>query len=69
MAPNSLSATLSPSSITDETVRLFRSTDLFSCPAGGLESQLDFEFDPSVSVLTIRKPGMNAGDDWTVTLK
>uniref|UniRef100_A0A3Q3VXJ5 Neutral alpha-glucosidase AB n=1 Tax=Mola mola TaxID=94237 RepID=A0A3Q3VXJ5_MOLML len=37
--------------------------------AGGEESQLEFEFDSSMSVLTIRKPGMNAGEDWTVTLQ
>lgn len=37
--------------------------------AGGKESKLDFEFDASVSVLTIRKPGVNAGEDWTITLK
>uniref|UniRef100_A0A674MBP5 Glucosidase II alpha subunit n=1 Tax=Takifugu rubripes TaxID=31033 RepID=A0A674MBP5_TAKRU len=33
------------------------------------ESKLDFEFDASVSLLTIRKPGVNAGEDWTITLK
>uniref|UniRef100_A0A674P1T4 Glucosidase II alpha subunit n=1 Tax=Takifugu rubripes TaxID=31033 RepID=A0A674P1T4_TAKRU len=37
--------------------------------AGGQESKLDFEFDASVSLLTIRKPGVNAGEDWTITLK
>uniref|UniRef100_A0A8C4ESV7 Glucosidase II alpha subunit b n=2 Tax=Dicentrarchus labrax TaxID=13489 RepID=A0A8C4ESV7_DICLA len=37
--------------------------------AGGQESQLEFEFDASMSVLTLRKPGMNAGVDWTVTLQ
>uniref|UniRef100_A0A674MHA5 Neutral alpha-glucosidase AB n=1 Tax=Takifugu rubripes TaxID=31033 RepID=A0A674MHA5_TAKRU len=31
--------------------------------------KLDFEFDASVSLLTIRKPGVNAGEDWTITLK
>lgn len=38
-------------------------------PAGGQESQLEFEFDASMSVLTIRKPGMNVGEDWSVALK
>ncbi|KAM4586158.1 neutral alpha-glucosidase AB isoform 5-T5 [Fundulus diaphanus] len=32
-------------------------------------NQLEFDFDASMSVLTIRKPGMNAGADWTVTLQ
>uniref|UniRef100_A0A8C7IZE9 Glucosidase II alpha subunit n=1 Tax=Oncorhynchus kisutch TaxID=8019 RepID=A0A8C7IZE9_ONCKI len=32
----------------------------------GKESQLEFEFDASMSVLTLRKPGVNAGLDWTV---
>ncbi|XP_038142485.1 neutral alpha-glucosidase AB isoform X4 [Cyprinodon tularosa] len=33
------------------------------------ENQLEFDFDASMSVLTIRKPGMNAGADWTMTLQ
>ncbi|XP_015240151.1 PREDICTED: neutral alpha-glucosidase AB isoform X4 [Cyprinodon variegatus] len=33
------------------------------------ENQLEFDFDASMSVLTIRKPGMNVGADWTVTLQ
>lgn len=37
--------------------------------ADGQENQLEFSFDASMSVLTIRKPGMNAGSDWTVTLQ
>uniref|UniRef100_A0A671WGQ9 Glucosidase II alpha subunit n=1 Tax=Sparus aurata TaxID=8175 RepID=A0A671WGQ9_SPAAU len=37
--------------------------------AGGQESQVEFEFDASMSVLTLRKPGMNAGVDWSVTLQ
>ncbi|XP_047208904.1 neutral alpha-glucosidase AB isoform X4 [Girardinichthys multiradiatus] len=37
--------------------------------ADGKENQLEFDFDASMSVLTIRKPGMNAGADWTVTLQ
>ncbi|KAM4733137.1 neutral alpha-glucosidase AB isoform 3-T3 [Anableps anableps] len=37
--------------------------------ADGEENQLEFDFDASVFVLTIRKPGMNAGADWTVTLQ
>ncbi|XP_077433473.1 neutral alpha-glucosidase AB isoform X2 [Vanacampus margaritifer] len=32
-------------------------------------SQLDFDFDASTSVLTLRKPGVNAGTDWTVMLQ
>lgn len=36
--------------------------------ADGQPSLLDFDFDASMSVLTLRKPGMNAGVDWTVTL-
>lgn len=35
----------------------------------GNESQLEFDFDASMSVVTVRKPGMNAGADWTVTLQ
>uniref|UniRef100_A0A667WLD2 Neutral alpha-glucosidase AB n=1 Tax=Myripristis murdjan TaxID=586833 RepID=A0A667WLD2_9TELE len=37
--------------------------------ADGQESQLEFDFDASMSVLTLRKPGMNAGADWTVVLQ
>uniref|UniRef100_A0A665XF44 Neutral alpha-glucosidase AB n=1 Tax=Echeneis naucrates TaxID=173247 RepID=A0A665XF44_ECHNA len=37
--------------------------------ADGQESQVEFEFDASMSVLTLRKPGMNSGADWTVTLQ
>ncbi|XP_068596792.1 neutral alpha-glucosidase AB [Brachionichthys hirsutus] len=37
--------------------------------AGGEESQLEYDFDASMSVLTLRKPGMNAGGDWIVTLE
>uniref|UniRef100_A0A4W5L575 Neutral alpha-glucosidase AB n=1 Tax=Hucho hucho TaxID=62062 RepID=A0A4W5L575_9TELE len=33
------------------------------------ESLLEFEFDASMSVLTLRKPGVNAGVDWTVVLQ
>uniref|UniRef100_A0A8B9REY1 Glucosidase, alpha; neutral AB n=1 Tax=Astyanax mexicanus TaxID=7994 RepID=A0A8B9REY1_ASTMX len=32
------------------------------------ETSVDFEFDASMSVLTLRKPGMNAGADWAVVL-
>uniref|UniRef100_A0A672N340 Glucosidase II alpha subunit n=1 Tax=Sinocyclocheilus grahami TaxID=75366 RepID=A0A672N340_SINGR len=35
----------------------------------GKETPVDFEFDSSMSVLTLRKPGMNAGDDWTLLLQ
>ncbi|XP_076015650.1 neutral alpha-glucosidase AB isoform X3 [Genypterus blacodes] len=35
----------------------------------GEENQLEFEFDASMSVLTLRKPGMNAGANWTITLQ
>ncbi|XP_034037759.1 neutral alpha-glucosidase AB isoform X2 [Thalassophryne amazonica] len=34
--------------------------------ADGQEGQLEFTFDPSMSVLMLRKPGMNAGEDWSV---
>uniref|UniRef100_A0A8D3DCI1 Glucosidase II alpha subunit b n=1 Tax=Scophthalmus maximus TaxID=52904 RepID=A0A8D3DCI1_SCOMX len=37
--------------------------------ADGQESHIDFEFDASMSVLTLRKPGMNSGADWTVMLQ
>ncbi|XP_051929515.1 neutral alpha-glucosidase AB isoform X1 [Hippocampus zosterae] len=37
--------------------------------ADGQMSQLEFDFDASMSVLTLRKPGMNAGTDWTVMLQ
>lgn len=37
--------------------------------ADGQESTVDFDFDASMSVLTLRKPGMNAGEDWTVKLQ
>ncbi|XP_061541216.1 neutral alpha-glucosidase AB isoform X2 [Phycodurus eques] len=37
--------------------------------ADGQTSKIDFDFDASTSVLTLRKPGMNAGTDWTVMLQ
>lgn len=37
--------------------------------ADGQESQLEFDFDASMSVLTLRKPGMNAGLVWKVVLQ
>nr|XP_057919714.1 neutral alpha-glucosidase AB isoform X3 [Doryrhamphus excisus] len=37
--------------------------------ADGRTSQLDFDFNATTSVLTLRKPGMNAGSDWTVALQ
>ncbi|XP_061690897.1 neutral alpha-glucosidase AB isoform X3 [Syngnathoides biaculeatus] len=36
--------------------------------ADGQTRILEIDFDASASVLTLRKPGMNAGTDWTVTL-
>lgn len=42
-------------------------SDVFSLD--GKESLLEFEFDASMSVLTLRKPGVNAGLDWTVVLQ
>ncbi|XP_065129980.2 neutral alpha-glucosidase AB [Paramisgurnus dabryanus] len=35
----------------------------------GKETPVEFEFDTSMSVLTLRKPGMNAGADWTILLQ
>lgn len=35
----------------------------------GAESAVEFDFDSAVSVLTLHKPGVNAGTDWTVTLQ
>uniref|UniRef100_A0A7N6AEV6 Neutral alpha-glucosidase AB n=2 Tax=Anabas testudineus TaxID=64144 RepID=A0A7N6AEV6_ANATE len=35
----------------------------------GQENPVEFDFDASMSVLTLRKPGVNAGADWTVTLQ
>ncbi|XP_030647967.1 neutral alpha-glucosidase AB isoform X2 [Chanos chanos] len=35
----------------------------------GTESSLEFEFDAAMATLTIRKPGVNAGADWTILLK
>ncbi|XP_018592971.2 neutral alpha-glucosidase AB [Scleropages formosus] len=37
--------------------------------ADGAESSLDFEFDTAMSVLTLRKPGMNVGADWSILLQ
>lgn len=42
---------------------------LFYLFTDGQEKQLEFDFDASMSVLTVRKPGMNAGADWTVTFQ
>ncbi|XP_048884257.1 neutral alpha-glucosidase AB [Brienomyrus brachyistius] len=36
--------------------------------ADGTESPLEFEFDTSLSLLTIRKPGVNAGANWMMVL-
>uniref|UniRef100_A0A672PM28 Neutral alpha-glucosidase AB-like n=1 Tax=Sinocyclocheilus grahami TaxID=75366 RepID=A0A672PM28_SINGR len=33
------------------------------------ESALEFEFDSTLAVLTLRKPGVNAAADWTVVLR
>lgn len=35
----------------------------------GAESAVEFDFDSKASVLTLHKPGINAGADWTVTLQ
>lgn len=35
----------------------------------GAESAVDFDFDSAASVLTLHKPDVNAGSDWTVTLQ
>uniref|UniRef100_A0A3B4B088 Neutral alpha-glucosidase AB n=1 Tax=Periophthalmus magnuspinnatus TaxID=409849 RepID=A0A3B4B088_9GOBI len=35
----------------------------------GQESTIEFDFDASMSVLTLRKPGMNAGENWKVMLQ
>uniref|UniRef100_A0A672PMG1 Neutral alpha-glucosidase AB n=1 Tax=Sinocyclocheilus grahami TaxID=75366 RepID=A0A672PMG1_SINGR len=35
----------------------------------GTESALEFEFDSTLAVLTLRKPGVNAAADWTVVLR
>ncbi|KAG7464514.1 hypothetical protein MATL_G00166420 [Megalops atlanticus] len=37
--------------------------------ADGSETPLEFEFDAAMSVLTLRKPGMNAGADWMLLLR
>ncbi|KAJ0002884.1 hypothetical protein NQD34_008033 [Periophthalmus magnuspinnatus] len=37
--------------------------------ADGQESTIEFDFDASMSVLTLRKPGMNAGENWKVMLQ
>uniref|UniRef100_A0A8C2XBN9 Glucosidase II alpha subunit n=1 Tax=Cyclopterus lumpus TaxID=8103 RepID=A0A8C2XBN9_CYCLU len=47
----------------------FLSSRLSLCFADGQESQLEFDFDASMSVLTLRKPSMNAGLDWNVMLQ
>uniref|UniRef100_A0A673JH39 Neutral alpha-glucosidase AB n=1 Tax=Sinocyclocheilus rhinocerous TaxID=307959 RepID=A0A673JH39_9TELE len=35
----------------------------------GQKSALEFEFDSTLAVLTLRKPGVNAAADWTVILR
>ncbi|KAG1957789.1 neutral alpha-glucosidase AB [Pimephales promelas] len=37
--------------------------------ADGTESTLEFEFDSTHAVLTLRKPAVNAASDWTVLLR
>ncbi|XP_066514405.1 neutral alpha-glucosidase AB isoform X2 [Hoplias malabaricus] len=46
-----------------------RPTSISMKTADGTESDVEFEFDSATSVLTLRKPGVNAGADWTVLLK
>ncbi|XP_063059523.1 neutral alpha-glucosidase AB-like isoform X2 [Engraulis encrasicolus] len=35
----------------------------------GTESALEFDFDANAELLTLRKPGVNAGADWTIHLR
>lgn len=35
----------------------------------GGESSVEFEFDPDTAVITLRKPGVNAGVNWTLHLR
>ncbi|XP_051957222.1 neutral alpha-glucosidase AB-like [Xyrauchen texanus] len=35
----------------------------------GIESAVEFEFDSATAILTLRKPGVNAGADWTIVLQ
>ncbi|XP_059574387.1 neutral alpha-glucosidase AB isoform X1 [Alligator mississippiensis] len=37
--------------------------------ADGTETRLDFRHEAETSVLTIRKPGVNIGADWSITLR
>ncbi|TRY55081.1 hypothetical protein DNTS_034510 [Danionella cerebrum] len=37
--------------------------------ADGTEAPLQFEFDSSLNVLTVRKPGVNAASDWSISLR
>ncbi|KAA0716277.1 Neutral alpha-glucosidase AB [Triplophysa tibetana] len=37
--------------------------------ADGAETALEFDFDSETAVLTLRKPGVNAGADWSVRLR
>uniref|UniRef100_A0A8B9H008 Glucosidase II alpha subunit n=1 Tax=Astyanax mexicanus TaxID=7994 RepID=A0A8B9H008_ASTMX len=45
-----------------------RPTSVSLTTADGTKTALEFEFDSAASVLTLRKPGVNAGADWTVFL-
>uniref|UniRef100_A0AAR2LD17 Neutral alpha-glucosidase AB n=1 Tax=Pygocentrus nattereri TaxID=42514 RepID=A0AAR2LD17_PYGNA len=44
-------------------------TSISLIAADGTKSAVEFEFDSAASVLTLRKPGVNAGADWTVLLQ
>ncbi len=48
---------------------IVKHTNLLVISWTGKETPVDFEFDTSMSVLTLRKPGMNAGADWTLLLQ
>lgn len=43
--------------------------DCFFLFPDGTESTLEFEFDSTHAVLTLRKPAVNAAADWTVLLR
>uniref|UniRef100_A0AAR2L9R9 Neutral alpha-glucosidase AB n=1 Tax=Pygocentrus nattereri TaxID=42514 RepID=A0AAR2L9R9_PYGNA len=45
------------------------SISLIAAGQYGTKSAVEFEFDSAASVLTLRKPGVNAGADWTVLLQ
>uniref|UniRef100_A0A9J8BAX0 Glucosidase II alpha subunit a n=2 Tax=Cyprinus carpio TaxID=7962 RepID=A0A9J8BAX0_CYPCA len=52
-----------------EKIVIFGGSQPSSATLKSAESALEFEFDSTLAVLTLRKPGVNAAADWTIVLR